>query len=301
MFSKWRDRPWSVRAPILGGGTMFNPRISRKWIGTLCLGATSGLMSAPALAQSTLEKPPGQAAAERVKSATPGTANRRTAQPAGAATNQGGQQAGNLNNEIAVWLVLGNQEEVALAQFAEQRSQNPEVKRFAQQMIEHHQQTLAKIEQAAPETAGWNLQLRTGETDRNASSPQASGVQQASAEVELAANDAAGHHQSVQLAQQIKQECLNLTEQELSQQQGTDFDKAYIGQQVGAHIGMLAQLRGSKHFANGPLQQVIVEGERMTQQHLSEAKQIMSQLKDQQSSPPAPTSQRPAATQRPEQ
>lgn len=276
---------------------MFDSLTVRKCIGTLCLGAAGGLLSAPALAQSALEKPAGQPAAERNRAAAPGTATRTAVQRAGAAaTNQGGQQAGNLNNEIAVWLILGNQEEVALAQFAEQRSQNPEVKRFAQQLIEHHQKTLAKIEQATPETADWKLQLRTGEADRSAASPQTGGVQQASAEVEVSTNNAA-HHQSVQLAQQIKQECLNLTEQELSQQQGVDFDKAYIGQQVGAHVGMLAQLRGSKNFATGPLQQVISEGEQMTQKHLAEAKQIMSQIKDQHGSSAAQTSRRPTATQ----
>lgn len=95
----------------------------------------------------------------------------------------------------------------------------------------------------------------------------------------------------MQLVQSVKQECLNLTQQELAQKQGVEFDKAYIGQQVAADTsGMLAELRGSKNFATGQLQQVISEGEQMTQKHLAEAKQIMSQLKDQQSSQPPQTS-----------
>lgn len=271
---------------------------TRKWIGALSLSAACGLMAAPSLAQTALEKPAGQPTAERARAATPGAAPRATTQPGSVAAAN--QTAGGLNNEIAACLVLGNQEEVALAQFADQRSQNPEVKRFAQQMIEHHQKALAKIEQAAPETASWKLQLRSGAAERGAASASATGVQPASAEVEVATNNAANasqQRQFVQLAQQIKQECLNLTEQELAQKQGTEFDKAYVGQQIGAHIGMLAQLRGSKNFASGQLQQVIEEGEQMTQQHLAEAKQIMSQLKDQRGTQPPQTSQRPATGQ----
>jgi predicted outer membrane protein len=201
-----------------------------------------------------------------------------------------------LNQKIAVCLVLGNQEEVALAQLAQQHSQNEQVKKFAQQMIEHHQKAIAKIEQAAPEVASLNLQLRGGEEGAAATSPNPTGVRPASAEEPVASATStsnAGHDQrGVQLAQAVKQECLNLTQQELTQTQGVEFDKAYMGQQVGAHIGMLAELRGSKNFATGQLQQVIAEGEQMTQKHLAEAKQIMSQLKDQQSSSSVQTSQR---------
>jgi predicted outer membrane protein len=196
--------------------------------------------------------------------------------------------------------LLGNQEEVALAQFAQQKSQNEQVKKFAQQMIEHHQQAISKIEQAAPEVAGLNLQLRGGAEGEAAASPNRSGVRPASAEEPVASTAAAGNaghdQRGAQLAQAVKQECLNLTQQELAQKQGVEFDKAYIGQQVCAHIGMLAELRGSKNFATGQLQQVITEGEQMTQQHLDQAKQIMSQLKDQQGSQPQ-TSQRSATGQ----
>jgi predicted outer membrane protein len=199
-------------------------------------------------------------------------------------------------------MLLGNQEEVALAQFAQQRSQNEQVRKFAEQMIEHHQQAISKIEQASPETASLNLQLQAPAEGRATASTSATGVRQASAEEPAASTNSAnaGHDQrGVQMAQQIKQECLNLTQQELAQKQGVEFDKAYMGQQVGAHIGMLAELRGSKNFASAQLQPVIQEGEQMAQQHLAEAKQIMSQLKDQQGAQPPQTSQRPGATTQP--
>ena len=276
--------------------------ITRKWIGAFCLSAIGGMIAGPALAQTATERATGQPSVERERQmpATPGAAARP-----GAARTSTSPAGDNLDPKIAVCLVLGNQEEVALAQFAQQRSQNEQVRKFAAQMIEHHQQAISKIEKAAPEVANLNLQLRGGTEGAAAPTTGASGVRPASAEEPVTSTisgtnseASAGHDQrAVQLAHSVKQECLNLTQQELAQKQGVEFDKAYMGQQVAAHIGMLAELRGSKNFATGQLQQVITEGEQMTQKHLAEAKQIMSQLKDQQGS--SQTSQRPGTTAQP--
>jgi len=273
-----------------------------KWIGAFCLSAIGGMIAGPAWAQTATEPATGQSTVERVRQ-VPGSTGIAT-QPGTVRTATAGAED-NLDQKIATCLVLGNQGEVALAQFAQQRSQNEQVRKFAQQIIEHHQQAISKIEQAAPGVVGLNLQLRSGVEGAAAASPNPTGVRPASAEEPVASTAStanAGHDQrGVQLAQAVKQECLNLTQQELAQKQGVEFDKAYIGQQVGAHIGMLAELRGSKSFASAQLQPVIAEGEQMTQKHLAEAKQIMSQLKDQQGSPSAQTSQRPGATGQPRQ
>ena len=95
----------------------------------------------------------------------------------------------------------------------------------------------------------------------------------------------------------VKQQCLQLTEKELGSPQGAEFDKAYMGQQVTAPLGKLAQLRGSREFAGAQLQPVIAEGEKTTESHLAEAKKIMQQIKDQGSQPQ--TTQRPVAATRP--
>lgn len=315
-----------------------------KWIGAFCL---SAMIASPALAQTATERATGQSTVgrERQTPGTPGTAG--ASGRTGAGQTASAASGENLDQKIAVCLLLGNQEEVAMAQFAEQRSQNDQVKQFAQQMIQHHQQAISKIQQAAPGTAGLNLQLQGGAEGQASASTSASGVRPASAEEPAtsrsgnsasgaqsdnagtsasgtqsdnastnaqssatnnaisatntgtrAGGSAGGHDQrAVQMAQQIKQQCLNLTQQELAEKQGVEFDKAYIGQQVAAHINMLAELRGSRNFASSELQPVIDEGEQMTQQHLEQAKQIMSQLKDQQGSQSPQTSRRPATTQ----
>jgi predicted outer membrane protein len=64
-----------------------------------------------------------------------------------------------LSQHIAVCLTLGNQEEVALGQFAQERAQNPQVKQFAQMMAQEHQQAISQLQQASPQLASMNLEL----------------------------------------------------------------------------------------------------------------------------------------------
>lgn len=57
------------------------------------------------------------------------------------------RSSGSAGQSIALTLLLGNQEEVALAEFAQQQSQNPKVKEFAALMIKDHQPALKKLQQ----------------------------------------------------------------------------------------------------------------------------------------------------------
>ncbi|MBA4105218.1 MAG: hypothetical protein C0485_05625 [Pirellula sp.] len=203
--------------------------------------------------------------------ATPG--GRRSA----LGTSNAASTAGDLSQQIAACLVLGNQEEVALAEIAQKQAEHPEVKKFAAHMIEQHQQAVTKLEQAVPQVAGLTLAGTDAQTPGN--------EQNAEQAPEIA------------LAKAIKQQCLQLTQKEMSGKQGAEFDKCYIGQQIGAHVGMLAQLRGSKDFANPQLQAVIAEGEQMATKHLEEAKKIMAELEGAKSQP-ARTTQRTAPATR---
>ncbi|BBO34258.1 DUF4142 domain-containing protein [Lacipirellula parvula] len=188
---------------------------------------------------------------------------------AGAAEEAGHE---GLTHEIAACMLLGNQEEIALAQFAEQHAEHADVKEFAKALVAAHTNAVASIKKAAPEVA--DLQLTAGKGVTSDLKSQ--------------------HHQALAMLQQVKSECLALTEKELGEYKGNEFDQAFIGQQVGAHIGMLAQLRGSKNFASPELQKVISEGEKTTEAHMAAAKKIMSQLKTN-ASTTARVGQRPAA------
>jgi predicted outer membrane protein len=203
-------------------------------------------------------------------------------------------QSVDLNQAIAGCLLLGNQEEVALAEFAQSRTQNPKVKQFAQMMIQDHEQAIAKLTRVAPELAEQAASLREGQgrgqTGRQNDTPGTSSPNSLGQ-----AGAAAAGNQVFALQKRVTEECLQLTQQELGQKQGAEFDKCYMSSQVGAHIGMLAKLRGSQQFASGELKQVIQEAEQTVQKHLEHAKIIAKEVEQQ--AAPRQTSQRPGVTQ----
>jgi predicted outer membrane protein len=269
------------------------------------------VLAGQAMAQSAVETQQPERAAQqspatsRQDSATSPRERQPLTTPGASARTQG---AGQLDQQIATCLILGNQQEIALAQFAQERAENPQVKQFAQTMIEQHQQALSKLQQAAPQVAALNLKLHAKQGNRAQTEAESteSGVQPtastqpASAEARSATASAQGgaEHQMAQFAREVKQECLNLVTAELGQQQGAEFDKAYLGQQIGAHLGMLAELRVSQRHASQQLKPVLQEGEQMTEQHLAQAKSIMEQLHSASGSPPQ-AARRAAPTQPP--
>lgn len=235
---------------------------------TLAQSATETERRAPAAGVQAADRPAAQAtqpAGARTAATTPSGA--RQALP-----------AANLDQQIAACLVLGNEEEIALAQFAQQRAQSEPVKKFAQMMIEQHQQAVTKIQQAAPEIARWNLKLAdkaaraTSEVGRRPDGAAQPGPQ-------FAASTSGAEQPMLALTRRAHEECLSLAQQELGQKQGAEFDQAYMGQQYFAHVGMLAKIRASQEFASEQLRPLLQESEKVTQNHLAQAKQIKEQLK----------------------
>lgn len=239
----------------------------------------------------------GLTAAAAVAQNAPGTPT-QPGQPrqgaVGAQPGTPGAQAGNLDHEIAAMIALGNQEEVTLAQFAQQHAKNARVKEFAQMMQRDHTQALQKLKQLSPQLASLNTELQAGATPGAAARPQA-GVQQAGGQQQFGAQAngvqpagstqaiAAGGSPRLDLFRAIHARCLALTQREL-QEAGDDFDACYVGQQVGAHVGMLAKLQASEQYATGELRTFIQEATQTVENHLQHAKELAKELKNAQAS-----------------
>ncbi|MGN6547513.1 MAG: DUF4142 domain-containing protein [Aureliella sp.] len=312
--------------------------------------------------------------------------------PAGAHAMQGM----NVSQFLAHELRRGNEAEVELGRLASEKAQNDQVKKFAQMMVEQHQQFIQKLQQmeqrggaAGAAGAGAALQgglrqhvgqsepevlpreqrlaQREATSDRLAlgnnrrgtgnvrnsesgtdgvrspqGAPAPGGASQASTTAGEApgttepgtpptlagrplggteivgqtvtgqktteqtvagqpaggqaiagqAGVAAGHMMGNQVPQQLAavfdQACdteLQMTKQMLSEeQQGHDFDMAYIGQQIVAHTCMLAKLQAVRNSGPQDLQQLATQGEQATRHHLDMAKQIAQQLKSKEGS-----------------
>jgi predicted outer membrane protein len=82
----------------------------------------------------------------------------------------------------------------------------------------------------------------------------------------------------VQLKQEIGQKILQMTQQDLEQKSGSEFDKCYIGGQVGAHVAVLATLEVFRNQASPELASVLDKGIETTKTHLEHAKQIAQSL-----------------------
>lgn len=194
---------------------------------------------------------------------------------------EGSQEEKGLNGPIAACLILGSQEEVALAQFAQQRAQNPQVKRFAQKMVQDHQSAISQLQSFAPQGVSLKLDGQ-GQTQPGQRQPQTQ-FEDRTTTNDANRNDGATaggdmKHQMLAMQKDIAQKCLALTQRELSEKEGEKFDQCFMAQQIGAHIGMLAKLEGSDSYASAELQQVIEQQQQTVQQHLQQAKQIMQQL-----------------------
>jgi predicted outer membrane protein len=92
---------------------------------------------------------------------------------------------------------------------------------------------------------------------------------------------AAGSHLDwVAIHRDIGKHCLNSTKQEFGRYQGVDFDKAYMGQQLAAHMKMVDELKVLRQHASPQLQPQIDKSLQVAQGHLQEARQVMEQIKD---------------------
>jgi len=210
---------------------------------------------------------------------------------------------------IATMLIPGNQEEIALGQLAEKRSQNPQVKKFAQHMVQDHTKFLNELRRfsgvaagpAEPAEPSDNAPNRAGINTPNAAEParvEAPGVDVQAEPGEGVSVDAGGvevqagvpprtraasasHEHGfdfLAVGRQIHERCLQHTQQMLGQEQGAKFDKCYVGSQVGAHVGMKAKLEVLSEYASPDLQRVLENGLKTTQMHLERARELAMQL-----------------------
>jgi putative membrane protein len=227
-----------------------------------------------------------------------------------------GSSSKDVEHYLANCILTKNQSEIELAQLAQQQSQNPEVKQFAQKMIQDHSKFAQQLQQLAGvraepgrtpgattpgEGRQFDAQPGASDTTRLPGSPGATQPINRNANQSVAGS-AQAHMQNAalqQLAQierQIAERCQQAIRDELQQKSGAEFDKCYVGAQVGAHMHMLAALEVIGQQVQGPLAQVVQQAQPTVQQHLDHAKQLMQQLE--QGSQPRAQAERPSRTQR---
>lgn len=182
--------------------------------------------------------------------------------------------------QIVEWLDVDNQNEIALAEIAEQKASSDEVKKFARQMAEEHADFLQKLDRTIGSARNGRQQRQNGQSSTGRPQQQGGPAQGRPRQQDQFAPN--GTQQQgldlVALKHELGEQCRQSASRELQQKSGSEFDKCYIGMQIAAHMQMLDTLKVMSRYASPQLDEVIEKGEETTQQHLDHAKKLIASL-----------------------
>jgi predicted outer membrane protein len=201
--------------------------------------------------------------------------------------------------ELAAWLIIDNEGEVAVAQFARQQASDPQVKEFAERMVNEHQQLIEKLRQVA----GRERRIARGATEPGQTAPRRETGERrrdvdrargdADVDVRIGDRESARPRVSVQgeipgiarhsqmgrldciaLKRQISEKCQQSVKSELERKEGREFDMCFLGHQMMAHMLLADTLEVFQNHASAELKPILAEAHKSVQGHLEHAKEL---------------------------
>lgn len=235
-----------------------------------------------------------EGAPERRPEATPAERQAETPEDRAATQGQAGQrqdrEARYADYWLATCLVIDNQTEAALGQFAQQRAESEEVRQFAEKMAQEHGQMAETLKRFAQPQGGRDEAAPTRDDAAPTRDDAAATRDDAAAAARPAqprAGQGAGAQQGrgqraamffVSLKKEIADQCLQSAQKELGAKKGEEFDKCYIDSQVMAHQKMVDTLTVFQKHASEEFKATLAQGLETTKGHLEEAKSIAKTL-----------------------
>jgi predicted outer membrane protein len=208
-----------------------------------------------------------------------------------------------------------NRDEIATAQLGAQRAANPDVKKFATQMVDDHNRFMTRLQQFEAGQRNAMPGARTGRFNKGASNFQPAPSTTQSPATSDTANDhnatgqvqttppssfnqpaaaapgfagqVAGQdvrarhnaaHQFIGIMDQVAAQTERSIQRELSQKEGAQFDRCFLSWQVMDHMWLVEALTVFQQNASPALQPILQEGLQTAQQHLTHAKALLSQI-----------------------
>jgi len=203
----------------------------------------------------------------------PATQNQNQAAPRAAAVDRADQQ-------LAQMLIDGDDIEVAVSHAVVEKTNNDEVKSFAQKMVKEHTDAKQKLSQLTGLDA--TRQVPPAEVRRNAVSGQAPNAQQQNAQ-QRGAQQARQANQPldfVALSHELKEQCRTTALAEIEKKKGHELNACYIGMQLAAHKMTLDKIKVFKNHASPALQSHLEERQKSVEEHLEMAEKVMKDLAD---------------------
>ena len=220
----------------------------------------------------------------------PNTQNPPSSQGRDAGRIPGQNPSAMADSVLVSWLLVDNENEVAMARIAVQKAQSAEVKQFAQQMIEDHGKMIQKLSGMTNPAARGNGgetprtgEARTGEArrdnpkDREASGGRDTQAMDASSSRIMGSTGSIDHER---LIRDLGKKCLESHSKMLQEKQGADFDRCYMGMQVGAHVDAIDKIEVFRNHASPALRPALDEALPVVQQHLQHAKELAKKTDD---------------------
>jgi len=179
-----------------------------------------------------------------------------------------------------------NKGEIELANFALKHTQNEEVRKFAQTIVNDQTNLNNQLQRFVSEQGagqGGNSPGATSATQP--ATPGTPAVQPGresagpTAQAGRAPGDSSWKAMSIDtIRRDVANQVVASIERELAQYQGSDFDRAYVGQQFWGHVVFVASAKaGAKHLSND-LRQVVEQGAQTGEKHLDECRKLIRDL-----------------------
>lgn len=194
-----------------------------------------------------------------------------------------------MEQEIAAIKLSACRSEIELAKFAEERSKNPKVREFAAMMVKDHTEACKELEKWAGDYG--NSDKTRG--DRDTSNKEAVTEAKPGARLELETKKGgvvgvdfnasqqgtrSGKASWVAIHQQMSEKCLAAAKQELSEKDGAEFDKCFIGMQLAAHQKTIIADEVFANYVSDESQKKLEKCKATATKHLEAAKAIHKEL-----------------------
>lgn len=206
--------------------------------------------------------------------------------------------AGRADALMASWIRIDNDNVVALAQYANGKSQNEQVKQLAMKIQEDH----SRLSDALKQYTVTGRDPRGGDgmregAEKSAGDPNGSGRSDAPRGRDNRPYDASGkrsgetddsiagrgmtagepfHHMA--LLRELGTKCLENAKKELETKSGAEFDRCFVGMQIAAHGALGTMLEVFAAHASDDLKKVLEDGKSTVKGHCDEAKSVMKKL-----------------------
>jgi predicted outer membrane protein len=165
---------------------------------------------------------------------------------------------------LATWVLVSSNNVATLAQIAQQKASDPEVKKLAQKMADDHRQIAQRLQSFAGTAGKGNL----GGVERPAGGKPE----------EASAPRSGGEFDNIALAQELGDECLQSARKELEAKSGAEFDRCYVGSVIGAHMGAKDMLTVFQRHASPTLKPVLMDAQQIVSSHLEHAKELAKSM-----------------------